>query len=75
MSAMPAERTETVCPACGRHSLVMHCAAGRCTWAVCRNKQGCDLIFDTHTGRGHRLARHGENPSKVARILWAKDPK
>lgn len=70
MSAMPAEKLTTECPACGRHSLVKHCDTRSCTWATCRNKD-CDLVYDVRTGRGHKFSDDRAIPGGLRpRVRW-----
>lgn len=72
MSAMPAEKMTTECPACKRHSLVKHCDTKSCTWATCRNKETCDLVWDVRTGKGHRLGDYVTAGGTRPRVAWKK---
>lgn len=73
MSAMPAEKITTECPACHRHSLVKHCENRRCTWAQCRNQETCDLVYDVRTGHGHMLGPVAPGMSARGRVRWARE--
>jgi hypothetical protein len=72
---MPAEKLTTECPACHRHSLAKHCEVKSCTWAMCRNKDTCDLMFDVRNGRGHRLGDHVTPGGVRPRVNWKWEKK